>query len=246
VKYRQTKPVPPRPRRQRDRGQAYQVDKAKSRRADVSFSIVIMAHSKRASWAVDLGRRLDCEIIWDKYNDRHETGLRAIKAHDVNADYHCVIQDDVEVAQDFLKGLGKALKYPEDDCPVGLYYGGKGAVASAHSQAISFARGKGASWLVRKGPVWGPGIVYPVSTLDGLSKYFSHSAVENYDRRVMMYYQSIEKDCWYTVPSLVEHRQDGNPSLCGHDRPNRQASFFCGPQSALDVDWSSFVVKAAM
>ena len=246
MKYRQTKPITPRPRSLRRRGQAYTVEKALYHRVEPSVSIVVMAHPKRASWAVELGRELDCEIVWDKYNDRHETGLRAIKAHDVNADYHCVVQDDVQLAPDFIAGLREALKYSEPDCPVGLYYGGKGNKNSLHSQAISAATKNGCAWLERKGPIWGPGIVYPVSTIGDLIHFFEESIIENYDRRVMRYYESVGKKCWYTVPSLVEHRQEDNRSLCNHDRPNRQASYFCGPQSALDVDWSGSVLKAAM
>lgn len=249
MKYRQTKEVVPRksrPRSPRHRGQAYVVEKATVNRTLPSVKFTVMAHPKREQWALELSSQLSCDVTWDEKNDRHDTGLRAIRAYDKSADYHCVVQDDSVLADGFAEVLPKILQYPEADCPVSLYYGGKGSSNSRHVQAITYAADKGASWLVRKGPIWGPAIVYPVSTIDRLLFFFERSAVENYDRRVMRFYESEKKDCWYTVPSLVDHRQDGNPSLCGHDRGVRQARVFLGPQNALEVDWSANVVKASM
>jgi hypothetical protein len=205
-----------------------------------------MAHPKRGAWAEELAEQIGATVTWDEKNDRHDTGLRAIKAHGPDATHHCVVQDDVVLHKDFRAAVEKLVSFPDPDAPVGLYYGSKGSTQGAHASAHDWAVRKGATWLVRKGPIWGPGIVYPVSTVPNLVEYFEASRVENYDRRVMRFYQSIGQDCWYTVPSLVEHRVDNNPSLCGHNQPGRQARMFLGPRSALEVDWTGPVVRGDM
>jgi len=210
------------------------------------LSVTVMAHPKRKEWAEELAVQIPATITWDQKNDRHDTGYRAIKAHDVNATHHVVVQDDVHLCGNFLKAVTEACKYAPNNAPIGLYYGGKGKASSAHAKAALEAEANNASWIVRKGPIWGPAIVYPVSTIPDLLKYFKSSVVENYDRRVMRYYQSLNQMCWYTFPSLVDHRQEDNPSLCGHDRGNRVARHFAGPQNALEVDWSGPVLKAKL
>jgi hypothetical protein len=209
-----------------------------------SVSYTIMAHPKRKEWAEELSEKLSCEITWDEKNDRHDTGFRSILAYNPDATHHCVIQDDSVVHDTFTSIVDEMIKYVPDNAPVGLYYGGKGSSNSAHVRAHKEAEANGACFLVRKGPIWGPGIIYPVSTIPFLKQFYKNSAVENYDRRVMRFYQKIGQDCWYTVPSLVQHRVENNPSLCGHDRGLRQARLFVGPQDGLEVDWSGPIVKA--
>jgi hypothetical protein len=210
---------------------------------DPVVSFTVMAHEKRKQWAEEIAEQLGCDITWDRRNDRHDTGLRAIKAYDPDATHHVVVQDDVHLCNNFKEVVTNAIRYAHPFAPIGLYHGGKGNAMSAHVRVVSEAEKHGACWIARKGPIWGPGIVYPVATIPDLIKYFSSSIVENYDRRVMKYYQSVGQMCWYTYPSLVDHRQENNPSLCGHDRGNRVARKFLGPQEALEVDWSGPVVK---
>lgn len=213
-------------------------------RENVKVSFTIMAHPKRADWAEDLARSIGCGITWDTINDRHDTGLRSIMAYDPGADYHVVIQDDAIVGVDFVEGLKGALRYVPPGHPVGLYYGAKDGKNSHHVRGMQAAVDQGASWLVRKGPVWGPAIAYPVDNILTLAEWFKNSDVPNYDRRVMFYYQSLGMDCWYSVPSMVDHRTKGNPSLTNHDdgRPPRAAKVFSGPQSLLEVGWDGPVL----
>ena len=213
--------------------------------SDVKLSFTVMAHKKRKEWAEEIAGDIGCDIIWDQKNDRHDTGLRAIEAYDPDATHHVVVQDDVHLCKDFVKAVEDAVQYAHPFAPIGLYYGGKGKVSSRHVRAALEADKHNASWIVRKGPIWGPAIVYPVATIPDLVKYFSKSIVENYDKRVMHYYMSVNQSCWYSYPSLVNHRQENNPSLCGHDRGNRVARKFLGPQEALKVDWSGPAIKAS-
>jgi hypothetical protein len=207
-------------------------------------SFTVMAHEKRRQWAEEIAESIGCDITWDQINDRHDTGLRAIKAHDANATHHVVVQDDVHLCDNFVDTVTDAIRHAPPLAPIGLYYGGKGSAFSAHVRAALEADSRDASWIVRKGPIWGPAIVYPVATIPDLLRYFKASKIENYDRRVMYYYRSLNQNCWYTYPSLVDHRQENNPSLCGHDRGNRVARKFLKPQDALKVDWSGPAIKA--
>lgn len=212
-------------------------------RDDVKVSFTVMAHKKRKDWAEQVAGDIGCDITWDRINDRHDTGVRAIEAFDPDADWHVVVQDDVQLAPDFADGVREALKWVPAGVPVSFYHGGN-LKTSGHSQAFDLARQSGVCWLERKGPVWGPAIAYPTDNILALTDYFRGSVVQNYDRRVMNFYQSQGILCWYSVPSLVDHKQEENPSLCGHDdRGLRVAREFVGPRSALSVDWSKPVLK---
>lgn len=208
-------------------------------------SFTVMAHEKRKEWAEQIATEIGCDITWDRRNDRHDTGLRAIKAYDPDATHHVVVQDDVRLCDNFTKVVANAISYADPFAPIGLYYGGGSSKMSRHVAAAAEAEKHNASWIVRKGPIWGPAIVYPVATIPDLMKYFKASIVENYDRRVMNYYHSMGQACWYSYPSLVDHRQGDSPSLCGHDRGNRVARRFITPQEALEMDWSGPVVKVS-
>ena len=209
-----------------------------------SVSFVVMAHKKRERWAKEIAEQIGCDIVWDQKNDRHDTGYRAIQAYDKNASHHCVIQDDVILGVNFRLNVESLIQYPEERSPIGLYYGGKGRAHSAHASAHNLAMKYHVVWLIRKGPIWGPGIIYPTSTIPDLSLHFRTSAVENYDRRVMRYYQHINKDCWYTIPSMVDHMVEDNPSLCGHNLSNRQARLFAGPQSDSVLRWNGPALRS--
>jgi hypothetical protein len=246
LKYRQNRDrlLPPSPKTSpfRDSGVGV-VPSSGPYRDEVNVSFTVMAHPKRREWAEQIAAEIGCSITWDQKNDRHDTGLRAIKAYDPSADYHVVVQDDVLLPQDFVKSVRRALLWVPS-APVSFYYGGKGNGYSKHVATWQEAKEAGASWLKRKGPVWGPAIAYPTRSIERLISYFEASEVQNYDRRVMKYYLSVGQSCWYSIPSLVQHRQEDNPSLCGHDRGLRQAREFVGPQSALEVDWSGPIARS--
>jgi hypothetical protein len=225
----------------------YYLEDGRVRQEDIRLSFAIMAHPKRKEWVDDLVKQIpEATVVWDQKNDRHDTGIRSILAYDPKATHHAVIQDDVILGKDIVPGLAQALKYVDPLSPVGLYHGGKGRATSDHVVAAEVAAKNRAKWVVRKGPIWGPGIVYPVRTISILAEWYDKSEIQNYDRRVMRFYYDRGVMCWYSFPSLVDHRAEDNPSLCGHDGPNRGrrvARVFSGPQSALDVDWGGPVVR---
>jgi hypothetical protein len=64
----------------------------------------------------------------------------------------------------------------------------------------------------------------------------------NYDLRISAFYEERRIDCWYTVPSLVEHRPvKENPSLVKMRTGSRQAWVF--EEDPAPTDWRGTVVR---
>jgi hypothetical protein len=212
-----------------------------------TLSIAIMAHKKREKWVPKLAEQLgpDCKIVWDTKNDRHHTGGNALAAYDPDATHHMVIQDDAILAKDIVPGVINALKHVPASNPVGLYVGRARPRTDEVRSLMTRATETNASFMVHKGPWWGVGIVLPTKSIrDLINHYDAMSAVPNYDRRIARYFESKGLYCYYTVPSLVDHRIEDNPSLvAGRGSDGRYAYNFAGPRSALDVDWSGPIVR---
>lgn len=204
------------------------------------ISVAVMAHNKRAKWVPGILEKLDApaKVVWDRVNDRHETGLRAIRAYDPDATHHLIVQDDALLCRDLVAGVARAVEFSGDH-PVCLY---TGRVKPRPNQVSSFVREAqrtGSPWFEMEGPWWGVGIVLPTKHIPELSDWFERSNVPNYDRRISRWYGQQNLKCWYTVPSLVEHRTVDNPSLTDRPGRRRSAHLFIGEDaSALDIDWS--------
>ena len=214
--------------------------------ANPVLSVAVMAHKSRERWVPGLVEALgDCQVVWDRFNDRHDTGQRSLEAYNPEATHHMIIQDDALVADDLVEGVTNLLRFVPPVNPVGLYVGRARPRTDEVRVLMTRASESNASFMVHKGPWWGVGIVLPVSTIPGLLKsYKEMDKVPNYDRRIARYYESRGLYCYYTVPSLVDHRIDDNPSLVpGRGSDGRHAFNFVGPRSALEVDWSGPIVR---
>ena len=211
------------------------------------LSVAVMAHKSRERWVPDLVEAIggDVQVVWDRHNDRHETGARSLAAYDPAATHHLVVQDDAIVAPDLVGGVENALRHVPAQNPVGLYVGRSRPRADEVRSLMARAVVTNASFMVHKGPWWGVGIVVPTASIRDLIKYYDGlDGVPNYDRRIARYYESKGLYCYYTVPSLVDHRVDDNPSLvAGRGSQGRFAHHFIGPRSALEVDWSGPIVR---
>jgi hypothetical protein len=101
--------------------------------------------------------------------------------------------------------------------------------------------GDQASWIVMPQIHWGPGIVVPTGSIDGmisLCDRFKRDG-QQYDRRLSRWFEYNEIECYYPWPSLVDHR-DG-PSLVQGRGGRRQA--YERVDDALSVDWSGGRVR---
>ena len=207
------------------------------------LSAAIMAHPKRAEMVDELLGWLDrpVPVVWDRVNDRHDTGVRAIEAFDPDATHHVVIQDDVVPAGDLLAGAERALGSVPVDVPVSLYVGRVRPFAHAVDHAVEQAEA-GASWIVMDGIYWGPAIVLPTAVIPEVVRFFRSHTVQNYDARVSRWFERQKLPCWYTWPSLVDHRGDVSLAHPSAKAGRRTHSFAGAERSALELDWSGPVV----
>lgn len=216
------------------------------------LSVAMMAHPRREASVDRMLAALDrdCLVVWDRYNDRHETGRRAMLAYDPAAEYHAVIQDDLLVCRDLFAGLERALEVLPADTPLSAYTGAVRPYKRQINRALS-RQHRPVSWLVMDGINWGPLLVVPTSHIPAMVDYYdSLVGVPNYDRRVSRYWRLRRgSDVWYTWPSLVDHA-DG-PSLVegrsgtardGGGHPRVAHTFLGEDRSALDVDWTGAAV----
>ena len=196
-------------------------------------SVVIMAHPKRRAWAEGLAEIMGCPVVWDEGKGMWDTGRRALLAGvAAGGTHHLVLQDDT-IPSDGLAGLLETLRRPG---PTSLYAG-----ASQHTTpAVAACVARGVPWFRYAGLVWGPAVMQPVEHLEPLVAHGDIISSRSYDQRLTAYWRRRKVACWYTVPSLVEHRHGGNPSLKGGPDGRRAITFGSG----VGVDWDIEAVVA--
>lgn len=196
-----------------------------------------MAHPKREQFIPGLLKSLDrpVPVIWDRRNDRWDTGSRALLAFDPEATHHLVLQDDALPCRDLLAGTEKALGSIPTDAVVSLYTGR----TSRFRRQLAMA-GNRSRWLVMKGLHWGVGVVVPTRFIPDLVEWGNaRPHIANYDKRISRWCEQAEAPVYYTWPSLVQHRISPSMVAGRGQGPGRTAYWFVGHRrSALDVDWN--------
>lgn len=215
----------------------------------MSLSIAIMGHPSRAAFIEYLQERLpSAEVVLDKREDRWETGRRAQLAFDPKATHHLCIQDDaLPCRNSFLPACERIIEaVPEN--PISLYIGCIRPEQDVVVPALRRARRTGSPWIVMDGPKWGVAVITPTAHIERMVKWGdAHSGIPAYDRRMGHYWQARNIPCYYTVPSIVDHRSvKENPSIVDpkHRTGDRQAHEFIGRRSPLKIDWTREPVKA--
>lgn len=191
----------------------------------VSVSFRIMAHPKRRKWAEALASELECPIVWDEVGHAWDTGKRAL-IDGAEADNVCVIQDDVVLSEGLRESV-EALVQHSGEHPVGLYAGDRPATHAALKHCDG-------PWYAAAGPVYGPGVVIPSKDIEDLIRFGDRKQMTSYDTRLYHYYRQKRIWCYYTNPSLVQHRT-GHGSLMRRNGRDRTAPSF---GSGLGLDWS--------
>jgi len=211
----------------------------------MKLSVKIMAHHKRADFVPHLVEQLgitEDDVIWDRHQDRWDTGRRAWEAIDPNAGWGCVIQDDALVAGDFIPGMEAALDYVPDRCLVSPYIGTRRPSSSRVERAVREAAAADASWVEMPSLNWGVAIIAPVRIIAGMLPWCDVQPYPNYDRRIGRYAIDVLRyPTWCTWPSLVDHRD--TPSLIGHGGGRVAHRFIGEDASAADIDWSKGSVR---
>lgn len=213
------------------------------------LSCAVRAHPHRRDLVDALLQRLDLSdehVVWDEKNDSWNTGARAWQAHDPDADWHLVIEDDAVVCRDLLAGVTIALERLPLNSVASLYLGNRTSSREI-GRAADWADREKAPWVQARTLVWGVAIAAPVASIpgmltwcNGLTRYDSRV----YDTRIARYYAEIlQWPAYYTWPSLVDHRQV--PSLLRGGGEGRRAIGFIGEDaSALEVDWSGEAIDS--
>jgi hypothetical protein len=207
----------------------------------VILSANIMAHPARRPFVDELRDQLgDIPVIWDEKQDRWDTGRRALLAHlETGAKWGLTIQDDAIPCKHLLTACRKAAR-AAGERPVGLYVGKVRPHQHTVTPAVRRARREGTPWIEMEGPWWGVAIIVPTVHIPELVRWGDRNRrVANYDRRTAAWYAGQGIKCWYTVPSLVDHRSvDENPSLIPGRTGNRRAHYFVGDGDPRQIDWT--------
>jgi hypothetical protein len=209
------------------------------------LSVKIMAHEKRAHLVPDLVERLgltDDDVIWDRRNDRWDTGRRAWEAIDQTAEWGMVVQDDALPCADLITGMEKALERVPDNVLVTPYIGTRRPARGKIDRVVQEAAAAKAAFIEMPSLNWGVAITAPTRIIDGMLPWCDVQQYPNYDRRIGRYAIDVMRmNTWCTFPSLVDHRDI--PSLIGHG-DGRVAHHFIGAEtSALSVDWDAGSVR---
>src|SRR5690606_42141265 len=137
---------------------------------------------------------------------------RAWALFDPRADWHLVIQDDVRVVPDLLARTAALLDGLEHCGPVSLYIGRGRPRQAAVGRAVAAAVG---GWVTMPWLLWGPAFALPTAQIPRMLAACRVGSRE-YDRRISNYFERQHIPTLYTLPCLVDHRDEG--SLLGHDR----------------------------
>lgn len=208
----------------------------------IKLAVSIMAHQKRKAFIPSLVKDLggDIPVVWDRINNRWDTGRRALLAHEQTPDatHVMVIQDDAVVSKALPQGVSKALESTPRDVVLGLYVGRSRPFKESMSH-ITRAITPDTKWLIMSQLHWGVGVVVPVKYINDLVTWCDDRPnIPNYDKRMSRWFQLNGVKVWYPWPSLVDHRI--SPSLVrGRTSSDRYAVKFIGAdKSAMDYDWS--------
>lgn len=214
----------------------------------VKLSVSVMAHGKRAHLVPELAERLGIDseqVVWDRTNNRWDTGRRAWEAHDPTATHHLVVQDDAVVCRDLRAGLEAGLAHVPAEAIVSPYVGTRRPMVQKVVNATRVATEARASWIAMRGLNWGVGILAPVAVIEDMLPWCDQQTYPNYDRRIGRYFLEVLRwPTWCTWPSLIDHRTV--PSLCGHGGGRHAHSFIGEDASALDVNWASGSVTMSL
>lgn len=196
-------------------------------------SAAIRAHPSREDLVTELCGALDkpTEVVWDRHGDDWDTGVRAWRAHDPDADWHLVLEDDAVVCRDLLTGLERMLDLVPDESVVSLYLGDN---PTWKTEMTRRAGATGTALVPMRALVWGVAIAAPTATITDMLDWCEADHTSPYDHRIGRYYERrLGWPAYYTWPSLVDHRQV--PSLLGHRGGRRAVRFIGADASALDL-----------
>lgn len=214
----------------------------------MAVSVAVMAHPRRRDLVQKLVQKLGSptEVVWDRRNEEWDTGRRALLAYNPSATHHLIVQDDALVCQDLVAAATQAAA-SAGERPVSFYTGRVRPHTLLVNKAWADATKAEATWLQMPGPWWGVALMLPTAHISDLVTFADRARhIQDYDRKIARWYYRAEIACWYSVPSLVDHRPDHEtPTLLpGHTADRRAHRFIGCDVSGLDVQWQSTAFTA--
>jgi len=185
------------------------------------------------SLKTDVKHNVKVSIIED--SDSCWSGCK--KALQSEADYICVLQDDVLVCKDFLPTLEKLISVNPN----------KIITLFCQREKANEARSWQRSWLTMKLWFYAQGYIYPREVARDMIEYCErHTNSKNIDdEKMAIYVWKHDLRVWATMPSLVEHIGWNSTTLRNRDYDSyykisqRVAKWFIGyEKSGLDIDWT--------
>jgi hypothetical protein len=207
-----------------------------------------MAHPDRLAMANQLVEDLDLggeHVAWDLGDGEWDTAWRAWAAHDCDAEWLVVLQDDAVPCPSLVAGLELALNHVPAECAVSLYVGTLRPEPHLVRRAVAAADDVEAAWIVMSDLHWGVGVALPAAAV-GPAMAWCDSWTGEYDRRLSTWLRDVAGwPVWYTWPSLVDHA-DGPSLIPSHrgGRGPRRAHRPAGHMPATDIDWAGPVFDA--
>lgn len=214
----------------------------------MKLSASVMAHPARAGEVELLLSALDREVpvYWDPDGPPSGAGDRvwrvareAWQMFDPTADFHALIQDDAVPSSDLLTGLELALDHVPPDVVVSPYLGQGRNVSRRWTMMADKADAVHASWVRSPRVMWGVCLILPTRAIPDMIGWANRKAGMPDDMRVNAWAVRHQVECWYTWPSLIDHRPV--PSLTKHRASDRTARRWHA-DTALGLDWSGPVV----
>jgi hypothetical protein len=193
-------------------------------------SVAIMAHPERRQWAEELHARFGGTLFFDPGEGLIANARQSLAAYDPLASHHLVLQDDAVPAVDLIAALERCIPVV-GRAPVCLYATGC-KVTTWGDRIRDNARdalAAGASWVKDQGPMWAVCAMHPVELLPAVLERFDAQSIRADDARLTEAYKGMGITCWYSVPSLCDHRLSSTIHWRGTvSKPDRWAGAFLG------------------
>lgn len=202
-------------------------------------SISIMAHEARREFIPYIQDKLgyECPVAWERGLGRRDTGRRAWELHDPAASHHLVLQDDVILSRNLPATLEKLVAVIKDQ-PISLFTNNKKPYDDLVEQCRDWCFQ--VRWLLLKRLNWGPAVLLPTRHIANLLAWTERNVfMPNYDAAIGYYYMLRGLPVWYTAPSLVDHRTDGDSLVWSvKSQQGRSAKWFIGEDmDGSQLDW---------
>lgn len=185
----------------------------------MTVSFAVMAHPRRRHQAERLAAELgDAPIAWAQppwakkgdWTPIWRTRRAALRLH-TDAPFHCIVQDDAILAPGFRERVEQLVTAGE--YLYGLFFRKKRRYRGINVLADT-AQASG-SFVSRRGPILGVGLVFPVAWIDDLVTFGDRDpGTDGDDDRIRRWLHERGYSVCYPIPSLVDHQ--AGPSLIGN------------------------------